>query len=184
MFHQVYCVSDLYEKLSMSVDGCEAVPPCFVIRSHASPCSFTSWMGEDEDDEGASSAQPSLASTLPKSALAKLIDADEAAGEEELEAQLRLVKPVQVAARTHVPGQCIECEDRQAILTCEQCDDEFCGVCFSALHRKGRRAQHATHSKPGFPTFRRESEQVSSAAAVENDEGEIEASKKGGDAGD
>lgn len=47
-----------------------------------------------------------------------------------------------VFARSRQAGQCIECEERKAVLDCNECQDEFCAVCFSALHRKGKRAQH------------------------------------------
>ena len=42
------------------------------------------------------------------------------------------------------PGVCVECEATAAILHCTQCDDDYCPVCFAALHRKGKRAQHTT----------------------------------------
>ena len=44
-----------------------------------------------------------------------------------------------IAERTHTPGKCIECEDRAAVVDCVDCRDEFCSVCFLALHRKGNR---------------------------------------------
>lgn len=38
-------------------------------------------------------------------------------------------------------GLCVECE-APAALRCEQCEDQYCAVCFQALHRKGKRAKH------------------------------------------
>jgi hypothetical protein len=39
-------------------------------------------------------------------------------------------------------GFCVECEDQPASLFCQQCVDDYCDVCFQALHRKGKRLQH------------------------------------------
>lgn len=55
---------------------------------------------------------------------------------------------------SHVPateGMCSECGDQAASLSCEQCEDEFCDVCFKAMHRKGVRKTH---------TFKRLREEV------------------------
>ncbi|KAH6914775.1 hypothetical protein BKA70DRAFT_1510291 [Coprinopsis sp. MPI-PUGE-AT-0042] len=41
-------------------------------------------------------------------------------------------------------GFCIECEDQPADLTCENCGDIYCDVCFAAQHRKGSRKSHKT----------------------------------------
>ncbi|KAJ1669569.1 hypothetical protein EV182_008700 [Spiromyces aspiralis] len=40
-------------------------------------------------------------------------------------------------------GFCIECKDQRSLFKCEQCDEEFCEVCFAMLHRTGKRRQHA-----------------------------------------
>lgn len=45
-------------------------------------------------------------------------------------------------------GFCVECE-APAAMRCEQCDDEYCAVCFQALHRKGKRAKHHATSVDG-----------------------------------
>ena len=37
---------------------------------------------------------------------------------------------------------CVECEDMPAQLSCLQCQDDFCQVCFQSLHRKGTRKHH------------------------------------------
>merc|ERR1712137_1029020 len=39
-------------------------------------------------------------------------------------------------------GACTECEDTLAILKCLACDEEYCRVCFTGLHRKGNRVNH------------------------------------------
>jgi hypothetical protein len=41
------------------------------------------------------------------------------------------------------PGACVECE-ADATLHCVQCQDDYCPVCYAALHRKGKRAAHTT----------------------------------------
>jgi hypothetical protein len=41
-------------------------------------------------------------------------------------------------------GMCVECGDMPAELFCEQCQDDFCAVCFGAVHRHGRRKKHVT----------------------------------------
>jgi hypothetical protein len=37
---------------------------------------------------------------------------------------------------------CIECEDQPASVSCSVCEDDFCEVCFQALHQKGNRRRH------------------------------------------
>lgn len=39
-----------------------------------------------------------------------------------------------------------ECEDRPPRWGCDECEGNFCDVCFHALHRKGRRASHEPKS--------------------------------------
>eukprot|EP00047_Mylnosiga_fluctuans_P003705 m.230461 g.230461 ORF g.230461 m.230461 type:complete len:634 (-) comp12068_c0_seq1:102-2003(-) len=41
-------------------------------------------------------------------------------------------------------GACVECENVQATVKCEQCKDIYCPVCFAALHRKGKRIHHVS----------------------------------------
>eukprot|EP01047_Picozoa_sp_COSAG01_P060862 COSAG01_NODE_7517_length_3170_cov_1.655161_3_plen_360_part_00 len=45
-------------------------------------------------------------------------------------------------------GACVECEGPAAV-HCVQCADSYCPVCFAALHRKGRRAQHTVTALDG-----------------------------------
>lgn len=49
---------------------------------------------------------------------------------------------------TTAPGLCVECE-APAAMRCEQCDDEYCAVCFQSLHRKGKRARHTAVAVEG-----------------------------------
>eukprot|EP00918_Siedleckia_nematoides_P058061 GHVU01126570.1.p1 GENE.GHVU01126570.1~~GHVU01126570.1.p1 ORF type:complete len:690 (+),score=112.56 GHVU01126570.1:156-2225(+) len=47
----------------------------------------------------------------------------------------------------HVPsdqGMCNECGDQVSSVLCEQCGDDFCDVCFKAMHRKGLRKGHTS----------------------------------------
>eukprot|EP00158_Paraphelidium_tribonemae_P006025 Partr_v1_DN27635_c2_g1_i1_m65344 putative Protein of unknown function (DUF2009) len=37
---------------------------------------------------------------------------------------------------------CIECEDQPSSIFCQQCADDYCDVCFQAMHRKGKRRSH------------------------------------------
>ena len=42
----------------------------------------------------------------------------------------------------NVPGMCVECRDQPISGYCEQCQDDYCDVCFQAQHRRGKRATH------------------------------------------
>ncbi|KAJ3221316.1 hypothetical protein HK099_003599 [Clydaea vesicula] len=44
----------------------------------------------------------------------------------------------------NIDGYCTECEDQPTQLFCEQCQDDFCDVCFQSIHRKGTRKKHTT----------------------------------------
>ncbi|CAG8586668.1 3199_t:CDS:10 [Ambispora leptoticha] len=41
-------------------------------------------------------------------------------------------------------GLCIDCKDQEASYFCEQCEDNFCEVCFAMIHRTGNRKNHPT----------------------------------------
>ena len=43
-------------------------------------------------------------------------------------------------------GFCVECEDQAATVACNQCNDNFCFLCYQSQHRKGKRAAHTTKS--------------------------------------
>ncbi|ORE08166.1 hypothetical protein BCV72DRAFT_204100 [Rhizopus microsporus var. microsporus] len=40
------------------------------------------------------------------------------------------------------PLFCVECNDQEASIFCEQCDEDFCEVCHAMLHRTGSRRLH------------------------------------------
>eukprot|EP00038_Savillea_parva_P007923 m.173325 g.173325 ORF g.173325 m.173325 type:complete len:915 (+) comp13680_c0_seq1:43-2787(+) len=39
-------------------------------------------------------------------------------------------------------GACVECEEAAGVVRCDQCDDLYCKMCFTILHRKGHRTKH------------------------------------------
>jgi len=39
---------------------------------------------------------------------------------------------------------CVECDEKSAVLKCEQCKDFFCQDCFNAMHMTGKRRGHIT----------------------------------------
>ncbi|CAG8535128.1 6296_t:CDS:10, partial [Dentiscutata erythropus] len=39
-------------------------------------------------------------------------------------------------------GLCVECRDQEASFFCEQCNEDFCEVCFAMIHRTGSRRNH------------------------------------------
>lgn len=163
LFHSVNSVGDLYDKCLVQVVG------------------FPKWIGDEDDDDEEeeeeeqekkreqrpNNKQPAKTGTAVS--LATLIDANEEE-EEVLANAMSAIVPVQIAARTHTPGRCIECEEREAILDCSACEDEFCGVCFAALHRKGKRASHTTKPKPGHAPFKPLADASAPASAVREDE--------------
>ncbi|KAI9293465.1 hypothetical protein K502DRAFT_325301 [Neoconidiobolus thromboides FSU 785] len=57
-------------------------------------------------------------------------------------------------------GFCVECRDQKAGLFCEQCDEDFCEVCFHMIHRTGKRKNHSTKSLQ-VPQANAISEQIS-----------------------
>ncbi|KAI6146096.1 hypothetical protein BKA82DRAFT_6677 [Pisolithus tinctorius] len=46
--------------------------------------------------------------------------------------------------RPTTEGYCVECEDQPAQIRCDDCQDDYCEVCFAAQHRKGTRRKHIT----------------------------------------
>ena len=74
---------------------------------------------------------------------------------------------------TTAPGLCVECE-APAAMRCEQCDDEYCAVCFQALHRKGKRAKHTAvaveAAAPAVGPRERPGAAAAAAAAVSSGE--------------
>eukprot|EP01134_Creolimax_fragrantissima_P005875 CFRG5875T1 len=41
------------------------------------------------------------------------------------------------------PGMCIECTDQPVAISCVECQDDYCEVCFDAIHRSGTRKRHS-----------------------------------------
>ena len=41
---------------------------------------------------------------------------------------------------------CVECEEREASRHCEQCEDNYCDVCFDEKHASGKRTHHTFKS--------------------------------------
>ncbi|KAF9226868.1 hypothetical protein BS17DRAFT_776255 [Gyrodon lividus] len=49
-------------------------------------------------------------------------------------------------------GFCVECEDQPAQMSCKECKDDYCEVCFAAQHRKGTRKMHVVTLLAGTST--------------------------------
>ncbi|KAF8559438.1 hypothetical protein OG21DRAFT_1402895 [Imleria badia] len=54
------------------------------------------------------------------------------------------------ASRPTAEGFCVECEDQPAQLSCKECGDDYCEVCFAAQHRKGSRKKHTVTPISGY----------------------------------
>ncbi|OLY82804.1 hypothetical protein AYI68_g3063 [Smittium mucronatum] len=39
-------------------------------------------------------------------------------------------------------GFCVECKDQEIKMYCKGCDESYCDVCFSIIHRSGKRKLH------------------------------------------
>ncbi|KZV94245.1 hypothetical protein EXIGLDRAFT_673222 [Exidia glandulosa HHB12029] len=79
-----------------------------------------------------------------KASLAKILDShpDELHGEHDDEP---IDNGDDAPTSRHVnPLACVECEDQPAQIRCDQCEDQFCEVCFHSQHRKGSRKGHTT----------------------------------------
>ncbi|KAF9347256.1 hypothetical protein BGX26_001253 [Mortierella sp. AD094] len=46
------------------------------------------------------------------------------------------------AAQATAEGFCVECKDQESFFSCEQCEEDFCEVCYAMLHRTGNRVRH------------------------------------------
>lgn len=65
---------------------------------------------------------------------------------------------------------CVECEDQPASLFCQQCADDYCDVCFQALHRKGKRHHHTARKLArNLPPENAENEQAEIAESAEEE---------------
>lgn len=104
------------------------------------------------DDEGSASSLPH-----EPSALSKLLDEDDSeVGNGNVNGDASNGTPDEVfdslrAVDGDVPmGICVECEESPAVVACGQCgDDMYCDMCYTMLHRKGKRMQHTPISRSG-----------------------------------
>lgn len=64
---------------------------------------------------------------------------------DELE-QLSIPTAAIIIPTNSVERMCVECDDQVAEAYCKVCDDDFCNVCLSFQHRKGKRKLHETVS--------------------------------------
>ena len=60
--------------------------------------------------------------------------------------------------------QCVECEDRAAKWSCDNCGDEYCTKCFERCHAKGHKAQHTYRALRFYSMAIRDREEELSAA--------------------
>jgi hypothetical protein len=63
-------------------------------------------------------------------------------GVEHFELREEFIAPEAISNKKE--GACTECEDALAVVHCRECDEIYCRVCFSGLHRKGNRLNHST----------------------------------------
>ncbi|KAJ0401075.1 hypothetical protein ATCC90586_000759 [Pythium insidiosum] len=47
-------------------------------------------------------------------------------------------------------SMCVECEDTEAAVRCEDCRDVYCALCFEAQHHAGTRLRHRQAPLPGY----------------------------------
>lgn len=56
------------------------------------------------------------------------------------------------------PNFCIECQDMQTEIICNDCEEQFCVTCFDMIHRNGKRKQHEYLKVSSQETTRPETE--------------------------
>ena len=79
------------------------------------------------------------------SRLARLLDGtvkDEEVSQLTQSSSANAVGPIDPALLVAQKGFCVECQDQPRTVFCEQCQDDFCKVCFESLHRRGKRQKH------------------------------------------
>ena len=99
-------------------------------------------MSIDHDRDGELSPRSRAQREHAKSILDAVLDNQEDMKEEfveNAEAQKRSTKKNEQFMKDQM---CIECEDQPWAVTCVQCQDNYCDVCFQALHKKGNRKGH------------------------------------------
>ncbi|KAG0318872.1 hypothetical protein BGZ99_005388 [Dissophora globulifera] len=62
--------------------------------------------------------------------------------EDEVKTEAQQLEEDLAAAQVTAEGFCVECKDQEAFFSCEQCEEDFCEVCFGMLHRTGNRVRH------------------------------------------
>ncbi|CAO3703582.1 unnamed protein product [Rhizopus stolonifer] len=68
-------------------------------------------------------------------------------------------------------GFCVECKDQEAVISCIQCNEVFCEVCYGMIHRTGKRAGHKSKKyKTQDEVIRAENEDENKTSAEEKDE--------------
>lgn len=70
-------------------------------------------------------------------------ESDQSAATPQEVASTECLNALGTQAQEAASGACVNCLQPAQYL-CNECDDEYCVVCFSALHRKGKRAKHGT----------------------------------------
>ena len=116
---------------------------------------FSRRYGESDSDEEEKSQQFRLKESqhMQNAALEKALEED---GSEENENKsdgiIRLETDVgddgmdlESAIRSYQSHLCVECQDQPAVWICHQCgDDQYCEVCWKAMHKRGTRSKHET----------------------------------------
>ncbi|CEP10523.1 hypothetical protein [Parasitella parasitica] len=76
-----------------------------------------------------------------------------------------------VASDSNKAMFCVECNDQEASVFCEQCDEDFCEVCHGMLHRTGTRKLHtAKKLNPTYANEKQEKEDNAASAASNGSE--------------
>lgn len=81
-----------------------------------------------------------------------------------------------VSEPENVPGMCVECGDQPFSGYCEQCQDDYCDVCFQAQHKRGKRKDHKflkTVVSTAAPVSVAASSSASETMEVEEDDGKL-----------
>jgi len=138
-------------------DSGGAVNATAIRRATSADKKSASRKGSTSSNSSQSSGSSRMSSNPHADALARMLDDDEddydgstsggggggggAAHGEAVEVVDSLTA-VMLADDDIIPGACVECEERAATKTCNECKDLYCDMCFTVLHRKGKRAAH------------------------------------------
>lgn len=76
-------------------------------------------------------------------------ESGEGRSESSLEIEEEVEEEIQREKHANAQGLCIECGDQPLELTCLQCQEAFCQICFDYLHRTGNRSQHTVKRASG-----------------------------------